>query len=80
MSKWISVDDEMPDKYIRVLVAFTFDLPMKYRMPLYRGKKRMSVTTGYVDKYNMFRLNESMSTYRNVAVRYWMPFPDPPED
>lgn len=79
MDKWINVNDELPMQYASVIVAFSFELPLKYAMPFHKGKKKMGVTTGYMDKYNMFQLNKNMSTYRNVEVMYWMPMPNPPE-
>lgn len=79
MSKWISVDEEMPKQYQMVLVAFSYELPFKYRMPMHKGKRKMKVSTGYTDKHNMFRLNEKGGFYNNITVSHWMPYPEPPE-
>lgn len=79
MNKWISVDDGLPDAYQKVIVAFTFELPIKYRNP-FSHKKIMRATSAYIDKYGKFHLDEKGNFYERVNVRYWMPYPKPPEE
>lgn len=78
MDNWTNINDRRPDEYSKVIVAFTYNLPTKYRNPLTR-KKSMRTTSAYVDKYGKFHLDEKDNFYENVDVKYWMPYPKPPE-
>lgn len=79
MDSWTNIDDRRPKEYSKVIVAFTYDLPMKYRNP-FAHKKNMRTTSAYVDKYGKFHLDEKDNFYENVDVKYWMPYPKPPID
>lgn len=79
MNSWTNINDRRPDEYSKVIVAFTCDLPMKYRNP-FTHKKNMRTTSAYVDKYGKFHLDEKDNFYENVDVKYWMPYPKPPID
>ncbi len=79
MDSWTNIDDRRPKEYSKVIVAFTYDLPMKYRNP-FTHKKNMRTTSAYVDKYGKFHLDEKDNFYENVDVKYWMPYPKPPID
>lgn len=79
MDSWTNIDDRRPKEYSKVIVAFTYDLPMKYRNP-FTHKKNMRTTSAYVDKYGKFHLDEKDNFYENVDVKYWMPYPKPPTD
>lgn len=79
MNSWMDIDDRRPKEYSKVIVAFTYDLPMKYRNP-FAHKKNMRTTSAYVDKYGKFHLDEKDNFYENVDVKYWMPYPKPPID
>ena len=68
MNSWTNIDDRRPKEYSKVIVAFTYDLPMNMR-----------TTSAYVDKYGKFHLDEKDNFYENVDVKYWMPYPKPPE-
>lgn len=79
MDSWTNIDDRRPKEYSKVIVAFTYDLPMKYRNP-FAHKKNMRTTSAYVDKYGKFHLDEKDNFYENVDIKYWMPYPKPPID
>lgn len=79
MNSWTDINDRRPKEYSKVIVAFTYDLPMKYRNP-FAHKKNMRTTSAYVDKYGKFHLDEKDNFYENVDVKYWMPYPKPPID
>lgn len=79
MDSWTNIDDRRPKEYSKVIVAFTYDLPMKYRNP-FTHKKNMRTTSAYVDKYGKFHLDEKDNFYENVDIKYWMPYPKPPID
>lgn len=79
MDNWTNINDRRPDEYSKVIVAFTYDLPMKYRNP-FAHKKNMRTTSAYVDKYGKFHLDEKDNFYENVDIKYWMPYPQPPID
>lgn len=79
MDNWTNINDRRPDEYSKVIVAFTYDLPTKYRNP-FAHKKNMRTTSAYVDKYGKFHLDEKDNFYENVDIKYWMPYPKPPID
>lgn len=79
MSNWTNINDRRPKEYSKVIVAFTYDLPLKYRNP-FAHKKNMRTTSAYVDKYGKFHLDEKDNFYENVDIKYWMPYPKPPID
>ena len=81
MGKWISVDDELPKPFHRVLVVYKYELLNKYRMPMHKGKRRLEVSSAYMDKnskFYLFDIDESM--YNSMNILYWMPYPKPPEE
>lgn len=78
MSQWISVNDGMPNKYKNVIIAFSYNLPYQYGMPMHKGKKKIQVASGYVDKNDTFQINDNVGLCNNVKVLYWMPYPTAP--
>lgn len=78
MEQWISVNDNMPTKYKNVLIAFSYSWPYQYSMPMHKGKKKIKVASGYVDKNSRFQINDNIGPCNNVKVLYWMPYPSEP--
>lgn len=71
--EWISVKDNLPEKYERVLVTNGTEVCIHYKQSMCNFSDSMGHDLYCGGKYDDCRIDEG-------EVKYWMPLPKPPEE